>query len=356
MRAEVIHTSVRRGLDGGTGFAVAARTGGMPRVLVESVSALSGLTEAWSGASDWDRTLRATRAVSMPAGVQWVASVIRPSGMDHTGRGNRLAHHRVLDADEVERCDPAQLLCDHERWMASFSGEPRELDVPAPLPGAQATSGAANAWKSAFGDAAVAAEMLERAFQSGVGAWIVLPAGVDRLQLLREMVALLPPANRWKRGWSTRPLRPSADPVPVICVVDEREPEVQKAPVNAAWMLRPRAGEAPRASEALLRRAREGAEPAAAKPVEPVRAATVSWAPPARLEAAAPGHAARGGSPDVMSVADASQDTNPIRVELEVPVRRGSAVVWRVMKAVLWLGVAVMLAAVALWLLRGQGT
>jgi len=356
MRAEVIHTSVRRGLDGGTGFAVAARTGGMPRVLVESVSALSGLTEAWSGASDWDRTLRATRAVSMPAGVQWVASVIRPSGMDHTGRGNRLAHHRVLDADEVERCDPAQLLCDHERWMASFSGEPRELDVPAPLPGAQATSGAANAWKSAFGDAGVAAEMLERAFQSGVGAWIVLPAGVDRLQLLREMVALLPPANRWKRGWSTRPLRPSADPVPVICVVDEREPEVQKAPVNAAWMLRPRSGEAPRASEALLRRAREGAEPAAPKPVEPLRAATVSWAPPARLEAAAPGHASRGGSPDVMSVADASQETNPIRVELEVPLRRGSSIFWRVMKTVLWLGVAVMLCAVALWLFRGQGT
>ena len=292
----------------------------------------------------------------MPAGVQWVASVIRPSGMDHTGRGNRLAHHRVLDADEVQRCDPAQLLCDHEHWMASFSGEPRELDVPAPLPGVQATSGAANAWKSAFGDAGVAAEMLERAFQSGVGAWIVLPAGVDRLQLLREMVALLPPANRWKRGWSTRPLRPSADPVPVICVVDEREPEVQKAPVNAAWMLRPRSGEAPRASEALLRRAREGAEPAAPKPVEPLRAATVSWAPPARLEAAAPGHASRGGSPDVMSVADASQDTNPIRVELEVPVRRGSSIVWRVMKAVLWLGVAVMLCAVALWLLRGQGT
>ena len=228
MRAEVIHTSVRRGLDGGTGFAVAARTGGMPRVLVESVSALSGLTEAWSGASDWDRTLRATRAVSMPAGVQWVASVIRPSGMDHTGRGNRLAHHRVLDAEEVERCDPAQLLCDHERWMASFSGEPRELDVPARLPGAQATSGAANAWKSAFGDAGVAAEMLERAFQSGVGAWIVLPAGVDRLQLLREMVALLPPANRWKRGWSTRPLRPSADPVPVICVVTSASPRCRR--------------------------------------------------------------------------------------------------------------------------------
>jgi hypothetical protein len=298
--------------------------------------------------------LRATRAVSMPAGVQWVASVIRPSGMDHTGRGNRLAHHRVLDADEVERCDPAQLLCDHERWMASFSGEPRELDVPAPLPGAQATSGAANAWKSAFGDAGVAAEMLERAFQSGVGAWIVLPAGVDRLQLLREMVALLPPANRWKRGWSTRPLRPSADPVPVICVVDEREPEVQKAPVNAAWMLRPRSGEAPRASEALLRRAREGAEPAAAKPVESVRAATVSWAPPARLEAAEPGHAARSESPDLMSSSEASEATNPIRVAMDAPARGGWPTSSRAMNIVLWIGVAGLLGAAAWWLLRGH--
>lgn len=353
MRAEVIHTSVRRGLDGGTGFAVAARTGGMPRVLVESVSALSGLSEAWSGASDWDRTLRATRAVSMPAGVQWVASVIRPSGMDHTGRGNRLAHHRVLDADEVQRCDPAQLLCDHERWMASFSGEPRELDVPAPLSGMQPTGGAANAWKSAFGDAGVAAEMLERAFQSGVGAWIVLPAGVDRLQLLQEMVALLPPANRWKRGWSTRPLRPSADLVPVICVVDEREPEVQKAPVNAAWMLRPRAGEPPRASAALLQCAREGAGQVASKPAEAVRAATVAWAPPARLEAAAPARAARSESPDLMSSAEAPEATNPIRVAMDAPARGGWPTSSRAMNIVLWIGVAGLLGAAAWWLLRG---
>ena len=353
MRAEVIHTSVRRGLDGGTGFAVAARTGGMPRVLVESVSALSGLSEAWIGASDWDRTLRATRAVSMPAGVQWVASVVRPSGMDHTGRGNRLAHHRVLDADEVERCDPAQLLCDHERWMASFSGDPRELDVPAPLPDMQPAGGAANAWKSAFGDAGVAAEMLERAFQSGVGAWIVLPAGVDRLQLLQEMVALLPPANRWKRGWSTRPLRPSADPVPVICVVDEREPEVQKAPVNAAWMLRPRVGEAPRASEALLRRAREGAGQVVEKPAEAVRAATVAWAPPARLEAAAPARAARSESPDLMSSAEAPEATNPIRVAMDAPARGGWPTSSRVMNIVVWIGAAGLLGAAAWWLLRG---
>ena len=175
----------------------------------------------------------------------------------------------------------------------------------------------------------------------------------DRLQLLRELVALLPPANRWTRGWSTRPLRPSADPVPVICVVDEREPEVQKAPVNAAWMLRPRSGEAPRASEALLRRAREGAAPAAAKPIEPVRAATVAWAPPARLEAASPARAARSESPDLMSSAEAPEATNPIRVAMDAPARGGWPTSSRAMNIVLWIGVAGLLGAAAWWLLRG---
>jgi hypothetical protein len=174
-----------------------------------------------------------------------------------------------------------------------------------------------------------------------------------RGQLLQEMVALLPTANRWKRGWSTRPLRPSADPVPVICVVDEREPEVQKAPVNAAWMLRPCVGEAPRASEALLQRAREGAEPAAAKPVEPVRAATVSWAPPARLEAAAPARVTRSESPDLMSSAEAPEATNPIRVAMDAPARGGWPTSSRAMNIVLWIGVAGLLGAAAWWLLRG---
>ena len=57
-----------------------------------------------------------------------------------------------------------------------------------------------------------------------------------------------------------------------------------------------------------------------------------------------------------MSGAGASQDTNPIRVQLEVPTRNGSSIAWRVVKTVLWVGVAVLLGAVALWLLRGQGT
>ena len=71
--------------------------------------------------------------------------------------------------------------------------------------------------------------------------------------------------------------------VPFKGIIRLLEPEVQKAPVNAAWMLRPRSGEAPRASEALLRRAREGAGQVVEKPAEVVRAATVAWAPPTTI-------------------------------------------------------------------------
>lgn len=352
MRSELIHTSVPRGLDGGTGFAVAARTGGMPRTLADAVAALSGLPEAWPGATDWDRTLRSTRAVDTGSGAVWVASVIRPCGVDHTGRGNRIAHHRVLDAEELPDCDPAQLLGDHARWMAAWREEPRELDVPEAVPTMGASESVANAWKLAFGDAGMAAEMLERAFRSGIGAWVVVPAGADRLALLQDMVALLPAANRWKRGWSTRPLRPGADPVPVVCVVDEREPEVLRAPSSAAWMLRPQAGAAVQASEALLRRAREGgsfAQPAAA--TRSGSAPTVRWDPPARI-----GTGVSESTPDAGSSppSDAPESTTAIRVELAAPERRGWPTRSRGFNVIVWLAVLGLVAAAAWWLLSGR--
>lgn len=352
MRSELIHTSVPRGLDGGTGFAVAARTGGMPRSLADAIAALSGLPEAWQGATDWDRTMRSTRAVGAASGAVWVASVIRPCGLDHTGRGNRIAHHRVLDAAELQACDPSQLLGDHERWMAAWRDEPRELEMPAALPAMPASESPANAWRLAFGDAGMAAEMLERAFRSGIGAWVVVPAGADRLALLQDMVALLPSANRWKRGWSTRPLRPGADPVPVVCVIDEREPEVLRAPANAAWMLRPQAGAAPRASEALLRRAREGgrlAQPVAVSRAE--AAPTVPWNPPARIETVA---AAAAADIELPTQSDAPTPAPTIRVELAAPERHGWPTRSSALNALVWLAALGLVAAAARWLLAGR--
>ena len=343
MRCELLHTSLPRGLDGGTGFVVAARTGGMPRTLSDALADLSGLSEAWPGASDWDRTLRATRAIEWRGEQAWVASVIRPCGLDHTGRGNRIAHHRLIDSEARRRCDPVSLLLDHERWMARWQGEPRELDQEAPLPELPGHAGPALAWKAAFGDAGVAAEMIERAYRSGVGAWIVVPAGFDRLQLLHELAGLLPAENRWKRGWSTRPLRPVADPAPVIAVVDEREPLVCAAPSNAAWVLVPRAGDPPTASEGMLRRARQGAADRASAGAV-TGGAQVAWQPPSRL--AFPGAATpQATTPAAASPQQAAIRSEPatIRVELE-PAAGGRARWWLV-----GIGAAVLAVAALLW-------
>lgn len=346
MIAELVHTSLPRGLDGGTGFAVAARTGGMPRALAESLSALSGLTEAWPGADDEARTLRATRSIEWQGERMWVASVVRPCGVDHTGRGNRLAHHRVLDASEVARVDPAGVLLDG-RWHAAWSGAPRELEAPAPLAASAGHAGPCEAWARAFGDAGVAAAALERAFRSGVGAWIVVGEGRDRGALLRELVGLLPAANRWKRGWATRPLRPAASEAPVICVVDAREPEVARTPSGAAWCI-DATTLAPVAPEAMLRRAREGAGATAA--VAARAEARIAVTPPRRLAvpgASAPSPASatpRGEAvPDAVSSSAPVVDA-PIRVEL---VRAGGGGSWRwVVPLVAALGAAVW------WMLR----
>ena len=348
MIAELVHTSMVKGLDGGTGFSVAARTGGMPRALADALAALSGLGEAWPGASDDERTLRATRAIPWQGETAWVASVIRPCGVDHTGRGNRIAHHRVLDPGEVARADPGSVLLEGV-WRDRWNGEPRELDVPAALPASAGHSGPCATWQRIFGDAGVAAAALEHAFRSGVGAWIVVPAGAPREQLLRELVGLLPMANRWKRGWATRPLRPAAGEAPVICVVDAREPEVERVPAGAAWRI-DASTLAPVAAEALLRRAREGAGAAGSATDHGASGRErVSVAPPRRL--ATPGEVSDGSvpapSPAVETVESHTAAAPPIRIEI-VRARRSGA--WR------WIALACA-AVVALlwWMLRGGG-
>jgi len=349
MRAELLHTSLPRGLDGGTGFCVAACTGGMPAATREALAAISGLPEGWPGCSDWERTLRATRQVSWGGTSHWVATVTRPCGVDHTGRGNRIAHHRVLDAAELERCDPVTLLADHERWQAGWKGEPRELEVPTVIEHLSAPCGPAQGWAAMFGDAGAAAEALERAWRSGVGAWVVVPAGSDRLSMLAEMVSLLPMPKRWSRGWATRPLRPGASTAPVIAVVDEREPELRGAASNAAWVIRMDAARPARAAAAMLELARRGsaAHDHDGVPRRAESETAVAWQPPERLHA--------GGAPikpPAATEADRSGQgaltATPIRVELAPTGARGA---W------LWLAAVacVALLVAAAWWLWGGG-
>lgn len=338
MRAELIHTSVPRGLDGGTGFCVAGRTGGMPRALADALSALSGLPEAWSGASDSDRSLHATRCIAWQGESRWVASVIQPCGVDHTGRGNRIAHHRLLDPHEVAHACPVAILQDAGRWRQAWSGSPRELEAPREI-SAMSGAGRSTHWERALGDEGFAVAAMEAAMRSGVGAWIVVPAGADRLAMLAELAATVPLRQRWTRGWSTRALKPSAGAVPVICLVDAREPALESLG-DPAWVIR---------AESLrpIRRSARATDVAVADTTEPGAPARISWQPERRLAAVAqvPDQEPAG---EAIAVEPVHEREIPIAVTLEPPPTSRS-------RAMLWLGAA-MVAVLALgWLLWKGG-
>jgi hypothetical protein len=217
------------------------------------------------------------------------------------------------------------------------------------MPSMAGSSGAARGWGEAFGDAGVAAAALERAFRSGIGAWIVVPEGCDRLALLAELAGLLPLEKRWKRGWSTRPLRPSADGAPVIGLVDEREPEVAHASA-APWVIRA-SGLPPEASEALLARARGGGATGTVS-ASSGGSGPIAWSPPRRL--AVPSGmsemAERGGMEDSISPVASAAIPPTIPVSLEpVPPARGA-------RRIIVASVLLLIAFALWWMLRGGGS
>lgn len=323
MIAELVHTSLLRGLDGGTGFSVAGRTGGMPRALNDALSALSGLPEGWAGASDEARAMHATRCIERQGVARWVASVIRPCGVDHTGRGNRLAHHRLLESSEIEHACPAAILQDSAHWMSAWSGAPRELDPPRPIGPMPGAVGAA-LWKQLLGDEGIADAALEVAMRSGVGAWIVVPSGCDRLQLLAELVAALPLRERWTRGWSTRALRPAGGVAPMICVIDAREPALENLG-HPAWVIR---AESLQAKRRAPRSTAPAAEPRAAQGAT----SRITWEPERRLGVASAPVLDAPSTPvpvEAGPVEASPERAITVAVTLEeAPASRGKAILW----------------------------
>ena len=259
MNSELIHTSLARGLDGGSGYTVAGRTGGMPRAMSDTLSRLSGLPNAWSDATIEEKILCAFRQVECAGQRLEVLSHIAPSGMDYTGRTNRLSHHRVVDARAMHDSDPAALLEDDSLWLREWIGAARELgggELPARLAREDAPL---HTWERVFGDAGWAASVLEVVMKSGIGVWLVVPARSKKLRLCAEMMALLPQAQRWQFTFATRPIALGSDASVKICFVDEREPELAAQNEKSAWILRVGSGTlAGKPTGPLAQRARRG--------------------------------------------------------------------------------------------------
>ena len=206
MIEELIYTSAPKGLKPGShGFCTVLSTAGMAQTTAERLEALSGYRHAFP--------LHDARAVLNPVNYSHVTlrlggrpthvlSRIADAGQDYSGRSNKLAHHIALDQTQSFSCGPARLLQDPAVVCSAWDGSvrtfaPRRLPMP-PLPKTIALT----AWNQAAGDHGWAGWIAEQLLQGAI-VHVVFKPGTPNLELVREVIDLVPAAQKWDITFST---------------------------------------------------------------------------------------------------------------------------------------------------------
>jgi len=210
MPKELIYTSAERGLRPGTrGFCTVAYTRGMSPALVRILESLSAYKALYA---DHD-----PRAASNPIAFSHyrymldgrglsILSRIAGTGVDHTRRNNKIAHHLSLRDQERPEAGPAWLLSQECAFHTCWTEPPQLLESPPSLPpepeGAEPLG--ALTWQQLTGDAGWAGELAQSCLlHPREPVYIVAPPDVDMLRLFAEALALLPVRKRWQVSFNT---------------------------------------------------------------------------------------------------------------------------------------------------------
>jgi hypothetical protein len=135
-----------------------------------------------------------------------VLSRVAPHGVDHTLRINKIAHHLVLPPDKLPPGGPAWLLEQEgvmiTRWK--IDSEPRYLEVRQDVPQGDIEMKPAKQWEYVTGDAGWAGVLAQHFLDfPDKPVYIIYPAGMETLPLIREATMLLAPECRWKVTFNT---------------------------------------------------------------------------------------------------------------------------------------------------------
>jgi hypothetical protein len=128
---------------------------------------------------------------------------VADAGLDYTQRTNKIAHHVVLEQNELPPAGPAALLMHPGFMETAWSGEPRTL-APRAVPQIQAPPRKCELWEQITGDAGWGGYLAEPTdAQSDKPIIIVYDSGVPMLELLAEAMAMQPSERRWETAFST---------------------------------------------------------------------------------------------------------------------------------------------------------
>lgn len=204
MSFALIHTSAPRGLLPNTrGFTTVAVTEGIPPTWRERLESLSAYESSGPGVSRRP-TCHAHFRAEVAGSTRSVVTRIVPAGLDYSGRPNRLAHHILVEPDEMPAAGPAWLLAQDGLFRETWDEQPRTFAEGPRIPSGDIAPRACQRWEQMTGDAGWGGSL--------IAAWredpkrpvfLIYPPGTDVLALISETVALLDPADRWEASWCT---------------------------------------------------------------------------------------------------------------------------------------------------------
>lgn len=204
---ELIYTSAPRGLKPGTsGFCTVMMTRGIPSPTLELLERVSNNYNVLYLPYD-------DRARDNPVGVSLlkarfgnqnltVLSRTCAAGADHTGRSNILSHH-LLISDLNPGFGPVDAAVDPETFITGWTGEP-ELRESRDIDGFRDNVSVCTLWRQTTGSERWAGRLAQSWMgEAPAPLYVVFPAGVNMLGLIKEAIGILPAERQWSATFST---------------------------------------------------------------------------------------------------------------------------------------------------------
>ena len=208
MSHELLYTSAPKGLKSGSrGFCTVVCTQGMPAPLLTALESMSAYRHVYpAGDRNAAKNPIAWSHVTMNvAGRPYrVLSRIADYGLDYSQRGNKLAHHVAIEAQEQTIGNPAFVMQQPDNLETGWDGQPRLLPAGRHLLAGSQPPNMCAAWQALTGDAGWAGVLAESFLTNPERqVYIVFAPGMDLLPLFAEAIALLPVEQRGDVTFST---------------------------------------------------------------------------------------------------------------------------------------------------------
>lgn len=211
MAQELLFTSAPKGLKpGSSGPCVVLVSLSMPPLLMQRLESLSGYRMPHDGLPPIESLSHTL--VDMNGMLRHVVSRVASNGFDHAKRPNRLAHHLVLHSEELGLAGPAWLV-QQPIFRKEWDGTVAQVDGEVWLPeGPPQPVHLCAAWQTVTGDAGWAGLVAEAALAPAPKpVWIIHRRSVPVINLLDEVLAIVPAKDRWKITFNTHFTQPVND-------------------------------------------------------------------------------------------------------------------------------------------------